>query len=47
MRKLGKTSDHIDAQLARLPEEHANEEISDLELAISCGKTVKIKLIKR
>ncbi len=47
MRKLRKTSDHIDAQLARLPEEHANDEVSDSELAISCGKAVKIKLIKR
>ncbi len=47
MRKLRKTSDNIDAQLARLLEEHANEEISDLQLAISCGKAVKIELIKR
>jgi hypothetical protein len=47
MPKLSKTSDNIDAQLARLLEENANEEISYLQLAISCGKAVKIKLIKR
>jgi hypothetical protein len=41
MRKLSKNSDNIDARLARLLEKHANEEISDLQLAISCGKAVK------
>jgi hypothetical protein len=47
MRKLRKTSDNIDPQLTRLLEEHANEEISDLQLAISCVTAVKIKLIKK
>jgi len=47
MRKTRKTSDNIDAKLARLLEEHANGELSNLKLAISCGKAVKIKQIKK
>jgi hypothetical protein len=47
MRKLRETSDNIDPQLTRLLEEHATEEISDLQLAISCDTAVKIKLIKK
>ena len=48
MRKPRKISDNIDAQLARLVEQHAvQEEVSDLQLAINCGKAVKIKLTKK
>ena len=47
MRKPRKISDNIDAQLARLVEQHAKGEISDLQLAINCGKAVKIKLTKK
>ena len=47
MRKPRKISDNIDAQLTRLVEQHAKGEISDLQLAINCGKAVKIKLTKK
>ena len=46
-RKPRKISDNIDAQLARLVEQHAKGERSDLQLAINCGKAVKIKLTKK
>jgi hypothetical protein len=47
MRKPRKISDKIDAQLARLLEQHGKGEISDLDLAIACGKAVKIKLVAK
>jgi len=47
MRKPRKISDNIDAHLARLLEQHAKGEISDFQLAISCSKAVKIKLVKK
>ena len=47
IRKPRKINDKIDAQLARLLEQHVKGEISDLELAISCGKAVKIKMTKK
>jgi hypothetical protein len=40
-------SDKIDAQLARLLDQQTQGEISDLQLAISCGKAVKINLVKK
>jgi hypothetical protein len=47
MRKPRIISDKIDAQLARLLYQHTQGEISDLQLAVSCGKAVKIKLLKK
>lgn len=46
-RKTKKITDRIDAELARLIEQHANNQISNLQLAINCGKAVKLKLVKK
>lgn len=47
LRKPEKNTTTIDAQLALLLHRHANEEISNLQLAISCGKAVKTRFIKK
>jgi hypothetical protein len=47
VRQRRKITDKIDAELALLVEQHAKGEITDLQLAISCGKAVKIKLVKK
>ncbi|CAF4431548.1 unnamed protein product [Rotaria sp. Silwood2] len=42
-----KLSENINAQLIRLLNKHSNREITDLELALQCGKAVKTKLAKK
>ena len=41
-----KLNDEIDIQLLLLLDQHKRGELSDVELAISCGETVKTKLVK-
>ena len=45
--KLKKKTKSIDAQLALLLHRHENGDISNLQLAIHCGKTVKTKAMKK
>ena len=47
IRKPRKITDKIDAQLAQLLDQYTKGAISDLQLAISCGKAVKTKLVKK
>jgi hypothetical protein len=42
-----KLSEDIIAQLICLLNKHSNGELTDLELSIQCGKTVKTKLVKK
>ncbi|CAF1475340.1 unnamed protein product [Rotaria magnacalcarata] len=42
-----KLSEDINAQLIGLLNEHSNGELTALELALECGKTVKTKLVKK
>ena len=46
IRKRKKIHDEIDLQLAILHEEHKNKQISDIQLAIKCGRAVKTRLFK-
>jgi hypothetical protein len=45
--KRKKLSEDIDAQLLVLLSEHANGQLTDLQLAIRCGRAVKTKLVKK
>ena len=47
LRKVNKKTNKIDAQLALLLDRHEKGEISSLQLAISCGKAVKIRSMKK
>jgi len=46
VRRRKKIHDQIDLKLALLHEEHKNKQLSDMQLAIQCGRAVKTRLFK-
>jgi hypothetical protein len=47
LRSRKKIHDEIDAKLAMLHEEHKNKQISDVQLAIRCGRAIKTRPFKK
>jgi hypothetical protein len=46
LRTRKKIHDQIDLKLAMLHEEHKKKQLSDIQLAIQCGRAVKTRLFK-
>jgi len=46
LRTRKKICDQIDLKLAVLHEEHKKKQLSDIQLAIQCGRAVKTRLFK-
>jgi hypothetical protein len=46
LKRRKKIYDEIDLKLAMLHEEHKKKQLSDIQLAIKCGRAVKTRLFK-